>query len=70
MGDPPNNLLNCGYAVLRAVVAPNIVASGLLSILGIFHKNLYNVYILADDVMELYRPFVDKIVWNIVRQNG
>lgn len=69
-GEAPNNLLNYGYAILRAVVARNIVASGMLPTLGIFHKNQYNAYCLADDIMEPYRPFVDKLVWNIVRQNG
>lgn len=69
-GEPPNNLLNYGYAILRAVVARNLVASGLLPTLGIFHKNQYNAYCLADDIMEPYRPFVDKIVVNIVNLNG
>jgi len=69
-GAPPNNLLNYGYAILRAVVARNIVASGLLPTLGIFHRNQYNAYCLADDIMEPYRPFVDKVVCNIVRMNG
>lgn len=69
-GEAPNNLLNYGYAILRATVARNIVASGMLPTLGIFHKNQYNAYCLADDIMEPYRPFVDKVVWNIVRQNG
>lgn len=69
-GPPPNNLLNYGYAILRAVVARSLVGSGLLPTLGIFHKNQYNAYCLADDIMEPYRPFVDKIVVNIVRMNG
>ena len=69
-GDAPNNLLNYGYAILRAVVARNLVASGLLPTLGIFHKNQYNAYCLADDIMEPYRPYVDKIVLNIVNLNG
>ena len=69
-GEAPNNLLNYGYAVLRAIVARNLVGSGLLPTLGIFHKNQYNAYCLADDIMEPYRPLVDKVVWNIVRQNG
>jgi CRISPR-associated protein Cas1 len=69
-GEPPNNLLNYGYAILRAVVARSIVASGLLPTLGIFHKNQYNAYCLADDIMEPYRPFVDKVVVNIVNLNG
>lgn len=69
-GPPPNNLLNYGYAILRAIVARSLVSSGLLPTLGIFHKNQYNAYCLADDIMEPYRPFVDKIVVNIVRMNG
>ena len=69
-GPPPNNLLNYGYSILRAVVARCIVASGMLPTLGIFHKNQYNAYCLADDIMEPYRPFVDKVVVNIVNLNG
>jgi CRISP-associated protein Cas1 len=69
-GDPPNNLLNYGYAILRALVARSIVGSGLLPTLGIFHRNQYNAYCLADDIMEPYRPFVDKVVCGIVGGNG
>lgn len=54
----------------RAAVARSLVASGLLPTLGIFHRNQYNPYCLADDVMEPYRPFVDKTVCNIIRMNG
>ncbi|MCB9033336.1 MAG: type II CRISPR-associated endonuclease Cas1 [Chitinophagales bacterium] len=61
-GDYPNNFLNYGYAILRATVARGLVASGLLPTLGIFHSNKYNAYCLADDIMEPYRPFVDKLV--------
>jgi CRISPR-associated protein Cas1 len=69
-GPPPNNLLNYGYAILRAVVARSLVGSGLLPTFGIFHRNQYNSYCLADDIMEPYRPFVDKVVVGIVRMNG
>ncbi len=69
-GPPPNNLLNYGYAILRAVVARSLVASGLLPTLGIFHRNQYNAYCLADDIMEPYRPFVDRVVCNIISMNG
>jgi len=69
-GEPPNNLLNYGYAILRAIVARNLVGSGLLPTLGIFHRNQYNAYCLADDMMEPYRPYVDKVVYEIVRMNG
>ena len=58
----PNALLNYGYAILRAVVARSLVASGLLPTLGIHHHNRYNAYCLADDIMEPYRPYVDELV--------
>ena len=61
-GDPPNNLLNYGYAILRAIVARGLVTGGLLPTLGIHHHNRYNAYCLADDIMEPYRPYVDKLV--------
>jgi len=61
-GFPPNNLLNYGYAILRALVARCLTGSGLLPTLGIFHRNQYNAYCLADDIMEPYRPFVDTVV--------
>ncbi|WP_378182069.1 type II CRISPR-associated endonuclease Cas1 [Aquimarina sp. SS2-1] len=65
-GVPPNNLLNYGYAILRAVTARALVSSGLLPSVGIFHHSKYNAYCLADDIMEPYRPFVDLIVYDIV----
>ena len=67
-GEPPNNLLNYGYAILRAVVARSLVASGLLPTLGIHHHNRYNAYCLADDIMEPYRPFVDELVLQIMAE--
>ena len=68
-GMPPNNLLNYGYAILRAVVARGLVTSGLLPTLGIHHHNRYNAYCLADDIMEPYRPYVDELVYGMVK-NG
>ncbi|MFE3871822.1 type II CRISPR-associated endonuclease Cas1 [Flavobacterium sp. ZS1P70] len=65
-GIPPNNLLNYGYAILRAITARAIVSSGMLPTLGIFHRNKYNAYCLADDIMEPYRPYVDLIVCHIM----
>jgi len=66
----PNNLLNFGYAILRAVVARALVGSGLLPTLGIHHHNKYNAYCLADDIMEPYRPYVDELVYSLVRKLG
>ena len=62
-GPSPNEMLNYGYTVLRAAVARSLTGSGLLPAIGIFHKNRYNAFPLADDVMEPYRPFVDEIVF-------
>ena len=69
-GMAPNNLLNYGYAILRAVVARALVTSGLLPTLGIHHHNRYNAYCLADDIMEPYRPYVDELVFAIVKEQG
>jgi CRISPR-associated protein Cas1 len=65
-GIAPNNLLNYGYAILRGITARAIVSSGMLPTLGIFHRNKYNAYCLADDIMEPYRPYVDLIVCHIM----
>ena len=65
-GAPPNNILNYGYAILRAIVARGLVGSGLLPTFGIHHRNKYNAYCLADDIMEPYRPFVDELVCSII----
>jgi CRISPR-associated protein Cas1 len=62
-----NALLNYGYAILRAIVARALVSSGLLPTLGIHHHNRYNAYCLADDIMEPYRPYVDKYVFDMMR---
>ena len=69
-GIPPNNLLNYGYAILRGIVARALVASGLLPTFGIHHHNRYNAYCLADDIMEPYRPIVDKLVVNLKDFDG
>lgn len=66
--DGPNALLNYGYAILRAIIARSLVSSGLLPTLGIHHHNRYNAYCLADDIMEPYRPYVDKLVIDIIKE--
>lgn len=64
-GEKPNNLLNYGYTLLRAAVARALMGSGLLPAFGIFHRNRYNAFPLADDIMEPYRPYVDEIVYHM-----
>jgi CRISPR-associated protein Cas1 len=68
-GEWPNCLLNYGYAVLRAVIARALVGAGLLPTLGIHHRNQYNAYCLADDIMEPYRPCVDALVCRILHNH-
>lgn len=69
-GISPNNLLNYGYAILRAIVARALVSSGLLPTLGIHHHNRYNAYCLADDIMEPYRPYIDYLIYTITNKYG
>lgn len=64
-GVEPNNLLNYGYTILRAAVARSLMGSGLFPAFGIFHRNRYNAFPLADDIMEPYRPYVDEIVFRL-----
>lgn len=67
-GYPPNNMLNYGYAILRAIVARSLIGSGLFPTIGIHHKNKYNPYCLADDIMEPYRPFVDSLILDLMEK--
>lgn len=69
-GEPPNNLLNYAYTIIRAMVARALVGSGLLPTLGIHHRNQYNAFCLADDIMEPYRPFADALVWEISQNDA
>lgn len=67
-GEYPNNFLNYGYAILRAATARALSGSGLLNTLGIHHKNKYNAFALADDIMEPFRPIVDEAVYTLTQQ--
>ena len=61
-GDYPNPFFNFGYGVLLSIIARALVDTGLLLVLGIFHRNKYNPYCLASDIMEPYRPIADLLV--------
>lgn len=69
-GDPPNALFNFGYAILRSMTARALVTSGLLPTLGIHHRNQYNAYCLADDIMEPMRPIVDLLAYEYHIEHG
>lgn len=70
LAEDQNRYLNYGYAILRALVSRSICAVGLHPSIGIHHKNRYNSYCLADDLMEPYRPLVDLNVWQVVEDFG
>lgn len=70
MDDMTNVMLNYGYSVVRAVVARALVGVGLIPTLGIHHHNRYDAYCLADDIMEPYRPYVDKLVIDLIDSEG
>lgn len=61
-GGAPNHLLNYGYMVMRAAVARALCSAGLLATLGIHHRNKYNAFCLADDLVEPFRGFVEERV--------
>ena len=61
-GPPPNNLLNYGYAIIRAAVARAICGAGLNPSIGLHHKNRGDAFCLASDIMEPLRPLVDRVV--------
>jgi CRISPR-associated protein Cas1 len=66
-GKPPNNLLNYGYMVMRAAVARAICSAGLLPSVGLHHRNKYNAFCLADDLVEPFRGYVEVKVREIVQ---
>jgi CRISPR-associated protein Cas1 len=68
--DDQNRLLNYGYAVLRALTARAIRAAGLRPSIGLHHHNRYNSFCLADDMMEPFRPIVDRAVFDWVKDCG
>lgn len=69
-GDGINGLLNYGYAVLRAGVARAVMAAGLHPSFGLMHSNRSNPMVLIDDMMEPFRPTVDREVWRLVQDGA
>lgn len=65
-----NRYLNYGYAILRAIVARSVCAAGLHPTLGIHHHHQDNAFCLADDLLEPFRPLVDRVAVEIVDRRG
>ena len=67
-GDGLNALLNYGYAILRSAVARAVMAGGLHPSLGLMHSNRANPMVLVDDLMEPFRPVVDREVHRLHKE--
>lgn len=65
-GLPPNGLLNYGYMVMRSTCARAIVAAGLHPVFSLQHVHRNNTFALADDLVEIFRPAVDRVVKKLV----
>lgn len=68
--DGVNGLLNYGYAVLRAGMARAVMAAGLHPSFGLMHSNRSNPMVLVDDLMEPFRPTVDREVYRLIRDGA
>jgi len=60
---PINAALNYGYSILSSAFSREIVANGYITQLGLFHDNMFNQFNLSSDLMEPFRPLVDKTVY-------
>ena len=69
-GEDQNRFLNYGYSVLRAIVTRALCATGLHPALGVHHHNRYDNFCLSDDIIEPFRPIVDKTVYHVVKERG
>ena len=70
ISDWRNSALNYGYSIIRGVIARDLSASGLIPALGIHHKNQLNSFNLADDLIEVFRAFVDFEVYKLQKENN
>ncbi len=60
-----NIMLNYGYSILLSQFNKEIAANGCLTQLGIKHKNEFNPFNLSSDLMEPFRPIVDRLVYEL-----
>lgn len=64
-----NSFLNYGYAIIRSAMARAVCSAGLIPSLGLHHDNFLNAFCLVDDFLEIYRPIVDTIVYEIYKED-
>ena len=61
--DGVNSALNYGYMILRSIISSKIVAKGFHPSLGLHHKSQFNAYNFSDDIIEIFRPMVDYLIY-------
>ena len=61
--DNTNIALDYGYTILLSLMNREIVSKGYITQIGINHKNEFNQFNLSCDLMEIYRPLIDEIVY-------
>lgn len=62
---PINAALNYGYSLLLSSFNREISANGYITQIGLFHDNRFNPFNLGSDLMEIFRPLVDKKVYEM-----
>jgi len=67
--DEKNIFLNYGYSILLSQFNKSIVSKGYITQIGIHHKNVFNEFNLGCDLMEPFRPIVDKLALNLNMSN-
>ncbi len=63
-----NYCLNFTYHIIRTIISKEIIARGYMPAIGINHKSQYNLFNLADDIIEVFRPIVDYYVYKILEE--
>ena len=58
-----NAALDYGYTLILSMFAREIVLSGCMTQFGLKHANQFNQFNLASDIMEPFRPIIDRIVY-------
>lgn len=67
--DPANAMLNYGYGILYSKIEGALIKAGIDPYIGVMHRDDYNRPVLVYDVIELYRVWVDFVVFSILAQN-
>ena len=67
--DPFNAMLNYGYGMLYHKIEGSLIKAGIDPYIGIFHRDNYNRPVLVYDIIELYRVWIDYVIYSIAIQN-